>query len=161
MGRGTYLGGSTIIGPRSGWFSKTKRPKAKPKAKPPHDVRVRWSRAPEQVLQDTLQKIAERDKKRQEKQAREAAHKAEAELRAAEKRKKRIETHRTQGKKYPPPSFYSSVEVYKKTAGRIRRLRVGLDGPPAEPEAPNSGSGDAATSRPSSRAAERRGDPEQ
>jgi hypothetical protein len=153
MGRGSYLGGHTVIGPGSGWFSKTKKAKTKKKNR---SNRASWMPgAPQGSVQTQQAETAARKRKlakRQGHEARVAAAKAAklkrraaALMQAEELRKQRdadpayqaqlakkrlerakLRLERKKVRAHREASL-SSVIVVKRQRGREIYLRTGLE----------------------------------
>lgn len=110
MGRGGYLGGSTLIGPGSSWFSKPKQPKTMTKAELLKQDRIKT----EQKRQNQ-EKEALAEKKAKEKAERKRALALKEQARRAERARLRQEA--AEHRKNDP-------EVLARVAGRQRMIEA-------------------------------------
>ena len=123
MGKGGYTGGSSIIGPKSGWFSKpSKSVEASLAQSAAQKVRLRT-----EAKADAKAKAA---KAREEKRLAVIEYKKTPEyaaLVAERKKAQRVKQLRRLEERLEFTANAKKVEVYVKKNGRVRLVKTGID----------------------------------
>lgn len=123
MGRGSYNGGSTVLGPKSGWFSKS-TPANKRKSTETITLRAR------ERAEAKVEAKAKAKSLLEQKRLEEAARKSTPEYQAAQaalKLARRAKQRKRVANKQIAQEKLEHVEIYIRRAGRERLVQIGTN----------------------------------